>query len=105
MPAPRQNSRPPLVVAMEWVTQVTTISLEMSLPAAGGYWLDKKWGTAPWLLIIGAIGGFYVAMKHLLALSKSAGKTADRFGSPGRVASTDRSDESREKRDTNAQHE
>ncbi|MFN0196140.1 MAG: AtpZ/AtpI family protein [Planctomycetaceae bacterium] len=42
----------------------------MSLPAAGGYWLDKSWGTSPWLLALGAVLGFYVAMKHLLALAQ-----------------------------------
>ncbi|MDA0833306.1 MAG: AtpZ/AtpI family protein [Planctomycetota bacterium] len=75
MPTPRQNQRPPLVVAMEWVTQLTTISLEMSLPAAGGYWLDTKWGTSPWLVIVGAVLGFYVAMKHLMALTKTSSQT------------------------------
>lgn len=105
MPAPRQNQRPPLVVAMEWVTQVTTISLEMSLPAAGGYWLDNKWGTAPWLMIIGAVGGFYVAMKHLLALSKATTKRSTYSPDTNRLDENRRSDESTRERDTTDQHE
>ncbi|MCE9592400.1 MAG: AtpZ/AtpI family protein [Planctomycetes bacterium] len=33
-----------------------------------GWWLDKRWGTGPWLLVTGAAlgfaGGFYNLWKH-----------------------------------------
>lgn len=43
------------------------IGFQLALMVIGGLlvggWLDKKWGTSPWLalvgLIIGSIGGFY----------------------------------------------
>ena len=31
------------------------------LGAAGGWWLDRKLGTRPWLLLIGVFGGVVVA--------------------------------------------
>ena len=68
------DDRPPLVDAMQWVSQITTISLEMSLPPGLGYWLDQKWDTGPWLVIVGAVLGFTVAMKHLLVLTSVANK-------------------------------
>lgn len=61
-----------MAVAMGLVHQVTTIALEMALPAGLGYWLDTKWGTDPWLVICGAVLGFIVAMTHLLQLAKAS---------------------------------
>ena len=59
---------PPLVEAMQWVSKITTVSLEMVLPAALGFWLDQKWGTDPWLVVLGAVLGFTVSMMHLLQM-------------------------------------
>ena len=64
------SRRPPLVVAIEWVQQVTTVALEMALPAALGAWLDQRWGTTPGLVSVGAVLGFIVAMRHLLQLAR-----------------------------------
>lgn len=64
-------------VAAQRVSQVTTVALEMALPAAGGYWLDQKFGTEPWLVSVGALLGFATAMMHLLRMN-SAGKTRSR---------------------------
>lgn len=59
---------------MQWASQVTTIGLEMALPPAGGWWLDERWGTEPWLLIAGAVLGFAAGMLHLLQLVGPPGK-------------------------------
>jgi hypothetical protein len=77
-----------MVVAMQWVNQITTIALEMALPARLGAWLDKRWGTEPWLVAVGAGLGFAVAMVHLMALAKKSGRRntsgPNRGGGPGR---------------------
>ena len=57
----RQDSEPPMVAASRWVHQITSIALEMALPAGAGYWLDQKWGTAPWLVILGSALGLLTA--------------------------------------------
>jgi F0F1-type ATP synthase assembly protein I len=71
---PNENDdRPPMVVGMYWVQQITAIAVEMALPAALGVYLDQRWGTGPWLLAVGAVFGFLAALWHLLALAKRAG--------------------------------
>lgn len=62
-----------MVVAAEWVTRITTVGLEMALPAALGYWLDERWGTEPWLIILGGALGFTVGLRHLLQMQKPTG--------------------------------
>ena len=57
-----------MVAAMQWVSRITTVSLEMSLPAVLGYWLDGRWQTGPWLVVVGGVLGFVVAMRHLLEM-------------------------------------
>ena len=74
MPPSTNNGQPPIAAAMQWVTRITTVSLEMSLPAAGGYWLDDRWGTAPWLVVVGATLGFVVGFRHLLQMVDQANR-------------------------------
>lgn len=57
-----------------------TMAVSVALGALGGAWLDRRWGTEPWLTVIGfllgSIGGF-LEMLRLVAL---AGKGKDRAG-------------------------
>jgi hypothetical protein len=65
-----ETPQPPMAAAMVWVTRITTISLEMVLPAAGGYWLDQRMGTRFGVVVgmlFGAIAGFY----HLMSITRS----------------------------------
>jgi F0F1-type ATP synthase assembly protein I len=55
---------------MEWVTKITTVGLEMVLPAVGGAYLDKRLGTTYWTLV-GVVLGFTVGMWHLLQMTKA----------------------------------
>lgn len=92
MPAPPDDQRPPLAAALQWVSQITTVSLEMVLPIGLGYWLDGTFGTEPWLTIIGAVLGFGIGLRHLLELTAPSEKTGkhksdkadDEDGSKGR---------------------
>ncbi len=65
-----KDDRPPMVAAMQWVSQITAISMEMVVLAVLGYWLDSMWGTDPWLLVSGALIGFAVGMMHLFQIVK-----------------------------------
>ena len=44
------------------------------LPTWGGYWLDERWGTKPWLVVCGAVLGFAVATLQLVKLVGSSTK-------------------------------
>ena len=72
MVTPRRDSERPMAVAAYWVSRVTNISLEMVLPAGLGFWLDRRWGTEPWLLSVGACLGMLIAMVSLVRLSQQA---------------------------------
>ena len=54
---------------MVWVSRISSVSLEMVLPAVGGHWLDNHWGTGPWCVSLGAVLGFAVGLRHLLLLT------------------------------------
>lgn len=69
------DDRSPLALAMEWTSRVTTISLEMVLPGAAGYWADQKLDTEPVLLLVGVILGFGTALWHLIKLAGSAAES------------------------------
>jgi hypothetical protein len=63
------ESRPPLAVAMEWVSQITTVVAEMVLPGLAGQWLDDRWGTG-FLALIGFALGLTVGIWHLIAMTR-----------------------------------
>jgi hypothetical protein len=54
---------------MEWVAKITTVALEMFLPAVGGGYLDKQLGTNYWALV-GVVVGLVVGMWHLLLMTR-----------------------------------
>lgn len=72
--ARRPDQRPPIAVAMEWVSRITSVALMMVLPAWGGHWLDGKLGTGPWLLSVAALGGLVLGMTQLMHMVDSGRK-------------------------------
>lgn len=56
------------------------IGLELTMVigglAYGGYWLDERWGTSPWLLIIGVLLGTFGGGWHAMKMA-NGGKTPD----------------------------
>jgi hypothetical protein len=69
MAAPPEDKRPPMAIAMEWVSQVTTVVLEMVLPGLGGQWLDTRWGTN-FLALAGFALGLSVGIWHLISMTR-----------------------------------
>jgi len=65
----KHPSADPLALAMEWVSKITTVALEMVLPAIGGRYLDLRWGTEYWAFV-GLVVGFSVGMWHLLQMTQ-----------------------------------
>jgi hypothetical protein len=64
------KERPPLVVALEWVSKITTVSLEMVLPGVAGVWLDQRWDTS-FMKLIGFAFGVTVGVLHLIVLTRT----------------------------------
>lgn len=65
-----RNDNLPLVLAMQWSSRITTISLELVVPLLIGYWLDRRWGTLPLFIIVGVVLGFITATLSLMRLAK-----------------------------------
>jgi len=68
------DQRPLLIVAAEWMSRVTTISLEMVLPGLIGFWIDRQLETVMVFLVLGVILGVTVGMLHLVRLTASSSR-------------------------------
>jgi len=79
------NDRPnldPIAAAMEWVTKITTVGLEMVLPAVGGAFLDKRLSTNYWALV-GLGFGVVFGIWHLLQMTKATRPNGGNKGPSG----------------------
>jgi F0F1-type ATP synthase assembly protein I len=56
--------------AMQWVSRITSIVIEMVLPGVIGYWIDLRLGTKVLFLILGVILGFVGGIWQLIKLTK-----------------------------------
>lgn len=63
---------------MEWSSKITTVALEMVLPAAGGYWVDLKLGTKFVFVLLGMVLGLAVGMRHLIRMTATKKSPSDR---------------------------
>jgi hypothetical protein len=66
----------PIALAMEWVAKITTVGIEMALPAIGGGWLDRRFGTSHWALV-GVVLGVTVGFWHLLQMTRPPARKTD----------------------------
>lgn len=60
---------------MEWASRVTAIGLEFALPPLLGSFCDRRWGTAPWITVLGAFLGFAVGMVHILRIGREKSRS------------------------------
>jgi hypothetical protein len=67
---PGPQDRPPMAVALDWVTRITTVALEMVLPGLVGLWLDRRWGTS-FIGLVGFAIGMILGFWHLLLITRS----------------------------------
>jgi hypothetical protein len=57
-----------MAAAMEWVSRIFAVSLEMFLPGLGGQWLDGHFGTQ-WIGLTGFALGLGLGLWHLLLMT------------------------------------
>ena len=60
--------------AMRWASQVTSLGMELAIPAGVGVWLDSKYGTSPGLTLVGVCFGSYLAFRGLQQLLRDLEK-------------------------------
>lgn len=69
--------------AIAWSSRITTICLEMVIPAVIGCWLDQWLGTGMVFVVVGAAVGLIAGMVHLVRIANaetgtsSEGKSSD----------------------------
>jgi F0F1-type ATP synthase assembly protein I len=70
------DDRSPVAKAMDWVSRIIAISLEMVLPGVAGHWLDGKTGTSPLFLLLGfALGAILAGMQLMRIVSNAGGRS------------------------------
>lgn len=70
MATPPRNRFSPMGLAMDWVSRILAVALEMILPGLVGQWLDTRWGTQ-FLALLGFALGVSLGVWHLLVMTKS----------------------------------
>ncbi len=60
-----------MAIAMQWVSQITTIALEMALPGLGGHWIDQKLGTGIVFTLLGVGLGMTLGGLQLAKIARS----------------------------------
>lgn len=64
----QRQDRPPLVEAMKYAQIGTMLIVPMGVLGALGHWLDRRFGTAPWLLLAGLVLGMATGFVNFLRL-------------------------------------
>jgi hypothetical protein len=77
-----------MAAAMQWVSRITVIALEMVLPGIAGDWLDKRWGTS-FLALVGFGLGITLGMWHLLVISKASTRRDSKHRESGSAKDSD----------------
>ena len=73
-PSPSSRSKTKPAAAFQFAGAGLQYSLTLLAFAFGGWWLDAKWGTSPWLLLSGVLLGFAGATYSLVARVGTGGK-------------------------------
>jgi F0F1-type ATP synthase assembly protein I len=68
---PSSDTRSPAAQGFHLASHVTTISLMMVLPAGGGYYADKYFGTLPLFMVLGLILGLTAGVWQLIRLAQN----------------------------------
>ena len=70
--------------AWRWPTGGSPWAWRFALPALGGFFLDRRWGSRPALTLLGATLGFAAGMYHILRISRTGPRPdADDATKPG----------------------
>ena len=79
-----------MAVALDWVSRITTVALEMVLPGLIGLWLDRRWGTS-FIGLVGFAVGMILGFWHLLMMTRSLQQSGGKKPRPKPPAAKDSS--------------
>jgi ATP synthase protein I len=74
----QRESQSSLSVGIAWASRITTIALELSVPVAVGFGLDRWLSTAPLATILGAVLGFVLFMVHTVRIASEFTRGSNR---------------------------
>jgi F0F1-type ATP synthase assembly protein I len=74
----QRESQSSLSVGIAWASRITTIALELSVPVAVGFSLDRWLSTAPLATILGAVLGFVLFMVHTVRIANEFTRGSNR---------------------------
>lgn len=72
---PNEPHRSPLAEGIAQANRIITIAVEFVVLPVAGWWLDGRFGTAPFGVMIGLVLGLVVGTLHLMRLSRRGGPT------------------------------
>jgi F0F1-type ATP synthase assembly protein I len=58
-----------------WASRITTLGFEFALPPVAGYYLDERFRSGPWGVLIGSALGFALGIVHILRIAREGTKT------------------------------
>ena len=68
------DNRKAMANAMRWASQVTSLGMELAVPAGAGVWMDHKYGTLPGWTLVGVAFGSFLAFRGLQQLLRDLDK-------------------------------
>jgi len=69
---PPPDRRPPMAIAMQWVSEIVTIAILQVVPLVAGWGLDQYLRTPFVFVGIGAVVGLGISMQRILAVAKQS---------------------------------
>lgn len=71
-----EQPRSVLAVGYDWASRISAVGFEFGLPPLGGAFLDRRLGTSPLCILLGAVLGFVLGMMHILRFAKEVAPRA-----------------------------
>jgi len=75
-------------------SRVMSIGFQMIIPVGLGWWADSAWKTTPWLMLLGVVVGFSVAMMELVQLTRESASSTKSHAPDNQRNDNERGDDS-----------
>ena len=59
-----------MAVGIYWAMRISTIGFQVAIPTGIGFWLDTRWNTSPWMVLVGAGLGFAIGTLEFIRLAR-----------------------------------